>query len=88
MIKIGSTVLYKMTENDYEIAGGNRNTGDNGWYPATVVAIWENEYPNNPKCTLGLNLKVHTDAMNDLWVTSAEAETENPSCPHALWKEL
>ena len=66
--KLGQIVLYRMTGKDNAISRGNNQE----LCPAAVVAIWENEYPNNPVCTTGLNLKVLTDAPNDLWITSAE----------------
>ena len=71
--KLGQQVIYNLTEENIKIAGGNSQPQA----PATIVAIWGNEYPDNPKDTTGLNLKVLTDAPNDLWITSAQIAHDN-----------
>lgn len=39
--------------------------------PAIVVSVWENEYPQHPKCTTGINVRVFTDSNDTpLWLTS------------------
>jgi hypothetical protein len=59
---IGRVVIYTPTEEDNNIAGGNRATA----LPATIVATWEHTSYENDE----VNLKVLSDGFNDLWKTS------------------
>lgn len=55
---IGRIVHFNMTDHHKNSVNGNKSAV----CPATVVAVWSDS------C---VNLKVHTDGVNDLWVTSA-----------------
>jgi hypothetical protein len=58
----GRVVMYVPTEEDIKAAGGNNTTP----WPATIVQTWEDTGYQNDE----VNLKVLTDAPNDLWKTS------------------
>jgi hypothetical protein len=56
---IGRIVHLKLTEQQKNSINGNKAEV----LPAVIVAVW------GPTC---VNLKVMTDGVNDLWVTSAQ----------------
>jgi hypothetical protein len=75
----GRTVLYVPTKDDFQAAGGN---GTSPW-PATIVQTWENTGYQDDE----VNLKVLTDAPNDLWRTSVQFdENKTPGTWH--WPEI
>lgn len=58
---IGRMVIYRPTATDRQSIGGNN---ENKECPATIVAVWG----DTPEAAV--NLKVHGDGPNDVWVTS------------------
>lgn len=72
---IGRVVIYTPTEEDNNIAGGNKALA----LPAIIVATWEHTSYENDE----VNLKVLSDGFNDLWKTSVPYdETGTPG----TWK--
>lgn len=63
---IGRIVMYNMTQDDKNKINGNKMDV----LPAVIVAVWGNS------C---VNLKVISDGINDLWLTSKQ-EGNAPGC--------
>lgn len=75
-MKKGEMVLVHPSPAQINELKGNKTTP----LPAIVVSVWENEYPNHPKCTTGINVRVFTDSdENPLWLTSLPME-----CPEVV----